>query len=68
MPKLQRTKESFFLKVGSDKIEVKLTEKALETCYYSNKDWQKIREEYLKAKRNYNALDSLYWAAQKKGN
>lgn len=52
--------------VEGEKVDIKLTEKFLETSHYISEDWQKIREEYINAKRNYNSLDALYWAAQKK--
>jgi len=57
----------FFMKVGIETIEVKCTEKALETCYIDDAKYIELRKAYIQQLRNFSALDSLYWAMQDKG-
>lgn len=54
------------MQVGKETIEVKLTEKALETSYHTDKEWQELKHKYITAEKNFNALSSLYWAIQDK--
>ncbi len=53
-------------RVGNQDIEVKLTEKALETCFVSEERWKELKSEYIDAEHNYESLDVLYWACQDK--
>jgi hypothetical protein len=55
------------MQVGKDEIEVKVTEKALETCFHTDEEWKKLHEAYITAEKNSNSLGSLYWAMQDKG-
>jgi predicted HicB family RNase H-like nuclease len=56
----------FKLRVDDEDVEVRLTEKALETCFESDKQWQKLKLQFITAEKNFNALDVLYWACQDK--
>lgn len=57
---------SYIIKVDSEEVSVKLTEKALETCYESEPEWIELKREIIRAERNFNSLDALYWAIQDK--
>jgi len=54
------------LRVGNEDVEVKLTEKALETCFETDEAWIKLKRAFILAEKNFNALDVLYWACQDK--
>lgn len=54
------------MQVGKETIEVKLTEKALETSFHTDPKWQELKNKYITAEKNFNALSSLYWAIQDK--
>lgn len=56
----------FKMQVGKDEIEVKLTEKALETCFHTDSKWKNLREAFITAEKNFNSLSALYWAMQDK--
>lgn len=57
---------SFKILVDGEKIPVKITEKALETCYDSEPDWIEIKRNINQTERNFNSLSTLYWAIQEK--
>jgi hypothetical protein len=57
---------SYIVIVDGEKISVKITEKALETCYDSEPDWLVLKKDIINTERNYNSLSSLYWAMQEK--
>jgi hypothetical protein len=57
---------SYSMRVDNDDIFVKLTEKALETCFETDKNWINLKMDFNKAERNFNAISSLYWAVQDK--
>lgn len=54
------------IKVGKEDVEVKLTEKALDSSYETDKNWIELKNNYIKAEKNFNMLSSLYWACQDK--
>jgi len=54
------------MQVGKETIEVKLTEKALETSFHTDPKWQELKNKYITAEKNFNALSSLYWSIQDK--
>lgn len=57
---------TFSLRVDNDSVKVKITEKALETCFETDPEWIKLKKAFITTERNFNALDSLYWACQDK--
>lgn len=57
---------SYLIRVNNEDISVKLTEKALETCFENDPEWIELKRQFIKAERNFNALSSLYWATQDK--
>jgi hypothetical protein len=57
---------SYLLEVDGEKIPVKITEKALETCYDSEAEWIGLKREIISTERNFNSLSALYWAVQDK--
>tara|TARA_R110000796_G_scaffold51446_2_gene121349 strand:+ start:1291 stop:1827 length:537 start_codon:yes stop_codon:yes gene_type:complete len=56
----------FKIRVDNEDVRVKLTEKALETAHEIDKEYIRLRTEFIQAEKNFNALDSLYWACQDK--
>jgi len=56
----------FTMRVDNSDVRVKATEKALETCFEADPKWIEIRKRFINAEKNFNALDSLYWATQDK--
>lgn len=56
----------YFIIVDKEKVSVKITEKALETCYDSEPDWISLKREIIQTERNFNSLSALYWAVQDK--
>jgi len=52
--------------VGGKEAKVKLTEKALETCFETDEDWIELSRKIIKKERMFNDLKSLYWSAQNK--
>ena len=57
---------SYSMRIDNDDVFVKLTEKALETCFETDDNWIKLKKDFNKAERNFNAISSLYWAVQDK--
>lgn len=57
---------SYTIKIDGELVSVKITEKALETCYDSDPEYLKLKREAITMERNFNSLDSLYWAIQEK--
>jgi len=64
----QASEASGFYKVRVDNedVKIKLTEKGLETSYETDPGWVKLQKKFIQAEKNFNALGSLYWAAQDK--
>lgn len=56
----------YTMRVGNEDVKVKLTEKALDTCFETDDEWIKLKKNFIKAEKNFNALSSLYWACQDK--
>lgn len=56
----------YTMRVGNEDVRVKLTEKALETSFETDKDWIQHKRDFITAEKNWNALSSLYWAMQDK--
>lgn len=52
--------------IDGEEISVKISEKALETCYDSEPEWQELKKEIITAEKNFNSLSALYWAVQDK--
>jgi hypothetical protein len=57
---------SYTIRVGNEDVSVKITEKALETCFEADEKWIELMRQYNKAEKNFNGLSSLYWATQDK--
>jgi predicted HicB family RNase H-like nuclease len=56
----------YTMRVGNDDVAIKLTESALATSFETDAEWIKIKKAYILSERNFNALESLYWACQDK--
>ncbi len=54
------------VRVGNQDIEVKLTEKGLDTCFEHEDEWKALKMEFIEAEHNWDSLDVLYWASQDK--
>jgi len=54
------------IRVGEDDIEVKLSETGLKTCFEDDEEWIALQKSYINTEKQFNQLDSLYWAAQDK--
>lgn len=61
-----KNKGSYKVRVDNEDIEVKLTEKSLETCFYEDAAYKVLYTEFIQAENNYNKLAALYWASQDK--
>ena len=57
---------TYTIRVDNEDVSVKITEKALETCFESDEKWIELMRRFNKAEKNFNALSSLYWATQDK--
>jgi len=56
----------YLIEVNGKEVKVKLTEKALDSCYETDPEWIKLSKEYIKREKMLNDIKSLYWAAQNK--
>lgn len=56
----------YTIEVDGEKVKVKLTEKALETCYQDDPTWIKLSKEFIGEERNFNNISSLLWSTQDK--
>jgi hypothetical protein len=61
-----RNAGKYKIEVEGSVVEVKLTEKALDTCYETDSDWIKLQEQFIQYEKYWNYLDVTYWAAQDK--
>ena len=52
--------------VDGEKIKVKLTEKALETCYMSDPRWIELSKTFIQEERNAGNIASLEWSVRDK--
>lgn len=57
---------NYTILVDEKEAKVKLTEKALETCYESDIEWIELKRSINKAEKNFNSLSALYWSIQDK--
>ena len=57
---------TYTIRVENEDVTVKITEKALETCFENDETWIDLMRKFNKAEKNFNALSSLYWATQDK--
>tara|TARA_R110000737_G_scaffold349799_3_gene386930 strand:+ start:500 stop:1033 length:534 start_codon:yes stop_codon:yes gene_type:complete len=53
-------------RVGNSDVKVKATQGAIMTCFETDEKWIELRKKHITAEKNFNALDSLYWAMQDK--
>jgi len=56
----------YTIRVNNEDVKVKLTESSLETCFETDEEWIKLKRKFISDEKNFNALDSLYWATQDK--
>jgi len=56
----------YIIDYKGEKVEVKLTEEGLKTCYESDNDWMEAKKELNQAEKNFNLLSVLYWSLQDK--
>lgn len=57
---------SYTVRIENEDVKVKLTEKALESCFETEQEWIILREKLNKAEKNLGAISSLYWSTQDK--
>jgi hypothetical protein len=57
---------NYTIRVDNEDVKVKLTESSLNTCFHNEEKWIELEKQFYKSERNFNALDSLYWAVQDK--
>ena len=48
--------------------EIKVTEKFLDTCFYTNQDWKDLNRDLIEKQKSLSDLDVLYWSANNKSN
>tara|TARA_A200000113_G_C8637111_1_gene281247 strand:- start:13 stop:492 length:480 start_codon:yes stop_codon:yes gene_type:complete len=48
--------------------EIKVTEKYLDTCFYTNQDWKDLNRDLIEKQKSLSDLDVLYWSANNKSN
>lgn len=56
----------YIISVDKQDVKVKISEKALETCYETDEDWINKSKEIIKKEKQMNDLKSLYWSMQNK--
>ncbi len=61
-----KNKGSYVIRFDNEDVEVKLTEKALETCFYEDVEYITLSHAFIAAEKNFNSITALYWAAQDK--
>lgn len=54
------------VRVGKDDVEIKLTEKALESSYFADEKWLTIKKNLIGAEKNLNSIISLEWSVRDK--
>jgi hypothetical protein len=52
----------------SEVYEIKVTEKYLDTCFYTNQDWKDLNRDLIEKQKSLSDLDVLYWSANNKSN
>lgn len=56
----------YTIRVDNEDVKVKLTQGALDQSFENNPEWIKLKEDYIKAYKQFNQLDVLYWSCQDK--
>ncbi len=56
----------YTIRVDNEDVRVKISEKALESSFETDKQWYELKQAHITAERNFNALSALYWACQDK--
>lgn len=56
----------YLIRVDNEDVKVKATQGALDTCFETDPGWLEKKRAFIQAEKNFNALDSLYWACQDK--
>lgn len=56
----------YSIDINGESVDVKLTEKALESCFYTDPKWIAMEKELIEAQTSWEKIDSLYWSAQAK--
>lgn len=56
----------FKMRVGNEDVKVKATERALDTCFETDKKWIELKQQYIRYENNFDSLDSLYWSCNNK--
>lgn len=54
------------IRVQNKDVKVKSTERALETCFETDKKWIELKKKFIRYENNFSALDSLYWSCNNK--
>lgn len=61
-----KNSNKYSMTVGSEVIYVKATEKALDTCYMSDRVWRVEKLKLIELEGNLAKLDTLYWCIKSK--
>jgi hypothetical protein len=56
----------YTIRVENSDVKVKLSETGLATSFENDPKWIELKRANIQAEKNFNALDSLYWACQDK--
>ena len=56
----------YTMRVGNEDVEIKLTESSLSTSFETDPGWIELKKAYIKAEKQANQLDVLYWSCQDK--
>jgi hypothetical protein len=56
----------YMMRVENEDVKVKLSETGLATCFETDAKWLELKRKFITAEKNFNALESLYWATQDK--
>lgn len=56
----------FTLRIDNEDVKIKLTERALDTSFETDKEWVKLKNEFIQAEKNFVQLEVLYWSCQDK--
>lgn len=61
-----KNKGMYSIRIDNEDVEVKLSEASLATSFETDEEWIKLKRAFIKAEKDFNALDALYWACQDK--
>ena len=56
----------YLMRVENEDVKVKLSETGLATSFETDAKWLELKRKFITAEKNFNALESLYWATQDK--